>query len=120
MSYFRIPLDFITAMIASIAVGLGVDNSIHYLIRFARTRHTLPLAERIRGALINSGIPIFFTSFTLIAGFCVLLFSSFKPILYFGLLISVTMIGCFIGVIFVLPASLHFFKPKTIIERRIE
>jgi hydrophobe/amphiphile efflux-3 (HAE3) family protein len=120
MSYFRIPLDFITAMIASIAVGLGVDNSIHYLIRFARTRHTLPLAERIRGALINSGIPIFFTSFTLIAGFCVLLFSSFKPILYFGLLISVTMIGCFIGVIFVLPASLHFFKPKKIIEGRIE
>ncbi|UCB44766.1 MAG: RND family transporter [Spirochaetota bacterium] len=120
MSYFRIPLDFITAMIASIAVGLGVDNSIHYLIRFARTRHSLPLTERIRGALINSGIPIFFTSFTLIAGFCVLLFSSFKPILYFGLLISVTMIGCFIGVIFVLPASLHFFKPKKIIEGRIE
>jgi hydrophobe/amphiphile efflux-3 (HAE3) family protein len=120
MSYFRIPLDFITAMIASIAVGLGVDNSIHYLIRFTRTRHTLPLPERIREALINSGIPIFFTSFTLIAGFCVLLFSSFKPILYFGLLISVTMIGCFIGVIFVLPASLHFFKPKTIIEGRIE
>jgi hydrophobe/amphiphile efflux-3 (HAE3) family protein len=116
MSYFHIPLDFITAMIASIAVGLGVDNSIHYLIRFTRTRHDLPLTERIRGALINSGIPIFFTSFTLIAGFCVLLFSSFKPILYFGLLISVTMIGCFIGVIFVLPAILYFIKPRKIIE----
>jgi hydrophobe/amphiphile efflux-3 (HAE3) family protein len=120
MSYLHIPLDFITAMIASIAVGLGVDNSIHYLIRFTRTRHDLPLAERIRGALINSGIPIFFTSCTLIAGFCVLLFSSFKPILYFGLLISVTMIGCFVGVIFVLPAFLFFIKPKTIIEGRME
>ena len=120
MSYFKIPLDFITAMIASIAVGLGVDNAIHYMIRFARTRHDLPLTERIKSALVNSGIPIFFTSFTLIAGFCVLLFSSFKPILYFGLLISVTMIGCLIGVIFVLPAMIFWIKPKAIIRGRME
>ena len=90
------------------------------MIRFARTRHDLPLTERIKGALVNSGIPIFFTSFTLIAGFCVLLFSSFKPILYFGLLISVTMIGCLIGVIFVLPAMIYWIKPKRIIRGRME
>lgn len=120
MSYFKIPLDFITAMIASIAVGLGVDNAIHYMIRFTRTSHKLPLTERIESALVNSGIPIFFTSFTLIAGFCVLLFSSFKPILYFGLLISVTMIGCLVGVIFVLPAMIYWIKPKALLEGRIE
>jgi hydrophobe/amphiphile efflux-3 (HAE3) family protein len=120
MSYFKIPLDFITAMIASIAVGLGVDNAIHYMIRFTRTGHELPLGDRVRGALVNSGIPIFFTSFTLIAGFCVLLFSSFKPILYFGLLISVTMIGCLVGVILVLPAMVYWLKPKAIIEGRME
>lgn len=119
MSYFRIPLDFITSMIASIAVGLGVDNSIHYLIRFSKTQHGLHLPERIKIALINSGIPIFFTSFTLISGFSVLLFSNFKPILYFGLLISVTMLGCLIGVIFVLPAFICFIKPRAIIEGRI-
>jgi predicted RND superfamily exporter protein len=116
MSYFNVSLDFITSMIASIAVGLGVDNSIHYLIRFTRTNHTLPLKERLREALGITGTPIFFTSFTLIAGFCVLLFSSFKPILYFGLLISVTMLGCFIGVIFILPAVIYFVKPKAIIR----
>jgi len=120
MSYFNIPLDFITSMIASIAVGLGVDNSIHYLIRFTRTTHTLPLGERIRTALNISGIPIFFTSFTLIAGFSVLLFSNFKPILYFGLLISVTMLGCLIGVIFILPALIYFTKPEAIIKGRVE
>lgn len=120
MSYFRIPLDFITSMIASIAVGLGVDNSIHYLIRFSKTKHSLPLHERIKSALVDSGIPIFFTSFTLIAGFSVLLFSSFKPILYFGLLISLTMLGCLIGVIFVLPAFIYFVKPEAIIKRRIK
>jgi len=116
MSYFRIPLDFITSMIASIAVGLGVDNSIHYLIWFSRTKHSLPLEDRIRTALVNSGIPIFFTSFTLIAGFSMLLTSTFKPILYFGLLISVTMLGCLIGVLFVLPALIWFIKPQAIIE----
>jgi len=116
MSYFHISMDFITAMIASIAVGLGVDNSIHYLIRFSRTKHSLPLGERIKAALVNSGIPIFFTSFTLIAGFTVLLFSSFKPILYFGLLISLTMLGCLIGVIVVLPAIIYFVKPAAIIR----
>jgi predicted RND superfamily exporter protein len=120
MSYLNIPLDFITAMIASIAVGLGVDNAIHYMIRFTRTSHELPLKDRIREALVNSGIPIFFTSFTLIAGFCVLLFSSFKPILYFGLLISVTMIGCLIGVIFVLPSMIYWIKPKAILGERME
>jgi len=118
MSYFNIPLDFITSMISSIAVGLGVDNSIHYLIRFSRTKHSLPLTERIREALVNSGIPIFFTSFTLISGFSVLLLSSFKPILYFGLLIAVTMIGCLIGVLLVLPALIYFVKPSSIIKRK--
>jgi hydrophobe/amphiphile efflux-3 (HAE3) family protein len=116
MSYFHIPLDFITSMIASIAVGLGVDNSIHFLIRFSKTGHALDLKERLKSALVASGIPIFFTSFTLIAGFSVLLFSSFKPILYFGLLISVTMFGCLIGVIFVLPALVYCVKPRAIIE----
>lgn len=118
MSYFNIPLDFITSMISSIAVGLGVDNSIHYLIRFSRTKHSLPLTDRIRAALVNSGIPIFFTSFTLISGFSVLLLSSFKPILYFGLLIAVTMIGCLIGVLLVLPALIYFVKPSSIIKRK--
>ncbi|KKL15575.1 hypothetical protein LCGC14_2504230, partial [marine sediment metagenome] len=116
MSYFRIPLDFITSLIASIAVGLGVDNSIHFLIRFSKTEHAIGLKERLKSALIASGIPIFFTSLTLIAGFSVLLFSSFKPILYFGLLISVTMLGCLIGVIFVLPALVYCVKPRAIIE----
>jgi hydrophobe/amphiphile efflux-3 (HAE3) family protein len=120
MSYFNVSLDFITSMIASIAVGLGVDNSIHYLIRFTRTEHSLPLQERLKEALSITGTPIFFTSFTLIAGFCVLLFSSFKPILYFGLLISVTMLGCFIGVIFILPAFIYFVKPKAIIQGEAE
>jgi len=120
MSYFHISLDFITSMIASIAVGLGVDNSIHYLIQFTKTKHTLPLSERIQIALVNSGIPIFFTSFTLIAGFSVLLFSSFKPILYFGLLISVTMFGCLIGVLFILPAFIQLTKPKAIIKGKIQ
>jgi len=119
MSYLNISMDFITAMIASIAVGLGVDNSIHYLIRFSRTKHSLPLGERIRAALVYSGIPIFFTSMTLIAGFSVLLFSSFKPILYFGLLISLTMLGCLIGVILVLPALIYFVKPSAIIKGKI-
>jgi predicted RND superfamily exporter protein len=119
MSYLNISLDFITSMIASIAVGLGVDNSIHYLIRFSKTKHSLSLDERIKAALINSGIPIFFTSFTLITGFSILLFSSFKPILYFGLLISITMVGCLIGVIFVLPAIIYFIKPSAIIKGRI-
>ena len=120
MSYFNINLDFITSMIASIAVGLGVDNSIHYLIRFTKTKHTIPLDERLRIALVNSGIPIFFTSLTLVAGFFVLLFSSFKPILYFGLLISVTMLGCLIGVIFVLPAMIYLTKPKAIVKGKVQ
>ncbi|RLB75182.1 MAG: hypothetical protein DRH15_14480, partial [Deltaproteobacteria bacterium] len=120
MSYFDINLDFLTSMIASIAVGLGVDNSIHYLIRFTKTKRTLPLDERLRIALVNSGIPIFFTSLTLVAGFSVLLFSSFKPILYFGLLITVTMLGCLIGVIFVLPAIIYLTNPKAIVKGKVQ
>jgi predicted RND superfamily exporter protein len=115
MSYFRISLDFITAMISSIAVGMGVDNSIQYLIIFSRTEHGLPLDERLKLALADSGVPIFFSALTLIAGFTVLLFSSFKPILYFGLLINVTMIGCLIGHLFILPAFICLTKPKAIV-----
>jgi hydrophobe/amphiphile efflux-3 (HAE3) family protein len=116
MSYFRISLDFITAMISSIAVGMGVDNSIQYLITFSRTAHDLSLGDRLKLALVESGVPIFFSALTLIAGFTVLLFSSFKPILYFGLLINVTMIGCLVGHLFILPAFICLTKPKAIVS----
>jgi hydrophobe/amphiphile efflux-3 (HAE3) family protein len=118
MSYFRISLDFITAMISSIAVGMGVDNSIQYLITFSRTEHGLPLDDRLELALADSGVPIFFSALTLIAGFAVLFFSSFMPILYFGLLINVTMIGCLVGHLFILPAFICLTKPKAIVKGR--
>jgi hypothetical protein len=111
MSYFRISLDFITAMISSIAVGMGVDNSIQYLIVLSRTGHGKPLQL----AMAESGVPMFFSALTLIAGFTVLLFSSFKPILYFGLLINITMIGCLIGHLFLLPAFISLTKPRAIV-----
>ena len=118
MSYFNVSMDFVTSMISSIAVGMGVDNAIQYLILFSRTDPSLPLGERVRSALITTGVPIFYSTLTLLAGFCVLLFSSFKPILYFGLLISVTMIGCLIGALVVLPAFIYFTKPKALINGR--
>ncbi len=105
MGLLGIPLSVATSLIASVAIGLAVDDTIHYLVRY-NTEFKLDLDKdrAMRDTLMNVGRPIIFSSLTISLGFSVLIFSHFQPTAIFGFLMMVTMISALIGDIILLPA----------------
>ncbi|HOO72064.1 MAG TPA: efflux RND transporter permease subunit [Spirochaetota bacterium] len=105
MGWFGIRLDSATAIIASITIGIGVDDTIHFLNTFRHYReHDFSLNETIAKILAVSGKAIIYTSLALIMGFSILSMSNFKPIILFGILSSLTMIATTAGALIVLPS----------------
>jgi hypothetical protein len=115
MGHLGIKLDVGTAMVASIAIGIGVDYTIHFLHSYH--------AERIKEddlhlvtqkTLTTTGKAIIFNAISVAAGFLVLLFSNFYPLIYLGFLIAVTMCTSSIASLTILPLLLNIFKPEFI------
>ncbi|TFG60682.1 MAG: hypothetical protein E4H36_11670, partial [Spirochaetales bacterium] len=103
-----IPMDMTTVMFSIVVIGVGVDNSIHFLIQFNRQKKLHPGDIRIIvfNSLKISGRPILITTASVVAGFLVLCFSSFLPILYFGILVAMALFTAAFGTLIVLPAVL--------------
>ncbi|MCY2964116.1 MAG: hypothetical protein NT069_10810, partial [Planctomycetota bacterium] len=97
-----------TAMIASVAMGLTVDSSIHYL---AGLKRELARGDGFGAALERTqqdvGSALLYANFALVAGFLVLTLSNFIPLVYFGVLSSVAMLGGLLGNLVVLPLLLN-------------
>ncbi|HNZ26267.1 MAG TPA: MMPL family transporter [Spirochaetota bacterium] len=109
MSIFNIPLDAATIMIAAIAIGVGVDNAIHFLLNYRKILKNdgdIATKDAIILTLERTSRPILFTAMALILGFVVFFLSSFKPIIYFGVLIALSMLTCTFGSLFILPSAL--------------
>jgi len=107
MGWFDIALDMATSIIAAITIGIGVDDTIHFLNTFRHNRAKgYDVNETIARTLAVSGKAIVFTSLALILGFSVLMTSHFKPIILFGLLTATTMINTTIGALLVLPSTI--------------
>ncbi len=115
MGHLGIRLDVGTAMVASIAIGIGVDYTIHFLHSY----HSERLKENdlhlvTQRTLTTTGKAIIFNAISVAAGFLVLLFSNFYPLIYLGFLIAVTMFTSSIASLTILPLLLNLFKPKFI------
>lgn len=108
MTVRGIPLDIATLIIFSIGVGLAVDGTIHVLVRFReeRARGEGGLDDALLRAARGTGGAIVIATVALAMGFGVMLLSSFVPVRHFGELIAVTVIGCLVATIVVLPALL--------------
>jgi hypothetical protein len=105
MGWTSVPLNVATSMIASIAVGVGVDYSIHFYTRYQEEREKgASLQESLSVAIHTIGRANYFNATAVTAGFLVLLFSSFPPLRTFGLLTSITMVVSFLGAMLVLPS----------------
>ncbi len=108
MVWREIPLNVSTVIIFSISLGLAVNGTIHVLARFREEMHRRIGRE---AALVNAargtGRAIVISCVTLMAGFGVLLFSSFVPVRSFGELIAVTIGGCLVATLVVLPPLLR-------------
>lgn len=107
MAALGIDLSTGTAMIASVVIGLAVDDTIHYLARFRRERRNgndTPTA--IRATTLETGRILTMTSVVLAVGFWVGALGSFTPTIYFSLFSGITMIVALLCDLLVLPAAL--------------
>ncbi|MDI3548715.1 MAG: uncharacterized protein PWR10_2367 [Halanaerobiales bacterium] len=115
MGYTGIKLDVGTAMVASIAIGIGVDYTIHFLAGYhAERKKSSDLGQVTRNTLTSTGKAIIFNAISVAAGFMVLVFSNFYPLVYLGLLITLTMFTSSLAALTILPLLLNIFKPAFI------
>jgi hypothetical protein len=112
MGWVGIPLDMMTITIASISVGIAVDNTIHYIhrfkIEFVKDRDYTATMYRCHGSI---GYAMYYTSVTIIIGFSILVISNFIPTIYFGMLTSLAMAMALIAALTLLPQLIIFLKP---------
>lgn len=98
-------LSVTTTLIASIAIGLAVDDTIHYLFRYRlEFKRDHDRAAALGKTLMSVGRPMIMTTVTLCAGFSVLVISSFKPTSEFGILMIITLFTALLGDIMILPS----------------
>lgn len=107
MGWSGIPLNLTTSLVASVVLGLAVDNAVQFIVRFRRVQSQ---TDDLRAAIIESmrlsGRPIIYANVALAATFVVFAASSFEPISSFGLLSAVTIFGCLVEDLVLLPARL--------------
>lgn len=112
MGFAGIPINVHTAMIPCIAIGIAVDDTIHYVSRFkrefARDKHYVNSMFR---TLLSTGKPIVFTSIILFCGFITLAVSNFSCNAYFGILTGITMISALLGDLIILPVLINLLHP---------
>lgn len=107
MGWFGIRLDVATAIIASVTIGIGIDDTIHFLNTYRHFKaKEYSIDETISHTLSISGRAIIYTSLALIFGFLILTVSNFKPIILFSFLTAVTMVATTLGALLVLPAAI--------------
>lgn len=114
MGVAGIPLDIMSITIASIALGITVDNTIHYFYRF---REELALdgdyIASMHRAHATIAFGMFYYSLATIVGFLVLITSNFIPTLIFGLLTVVVLLVAIVSDLLFSPLLVVFFKPFT-------
>ena len=112
MGFFGIELRPATAMTFSIALGIAVDDTIHFLSRF-RSEYLITRSHEksTTTTILTTGRAIIGTSITLGMGFLVLIFSNFKPNFEFGILATIILIVALLSSLILLPALINLIKP---------
>ncbi len=104
MGVMGIEVDIVTAMLGSIALGIGIDYSCHLTARFQEERNGWTGEERLQRTLSGVGPAILTNALAVGLGFAVLVFSSLVIIQKFGLLIAGAMLLASAGSLVLLPA----------------
>jgi predicted RND superfamily exporter protein len=114
MGLCGIRLDVATVVIAAVALGMVVDDTVHFLFRFKREMQSNggDHAAAVEMAMRTTGVALVGTSVTLCTGFVVFVGAGIKSIVFFGLLTGVTMLAALAGDLLLLPALLVLLRPK--------
>ena len=107
MGLLDIPFNTGTCLLATIALGIAVDDTIHFMVRYNRAlREKQNQEEALKRALVSEGHPILITTVALALGFVVMSASPFNPTMYFGILAALIMVYALIADLFVNPLLL--------------
>ena len=116
MGLLGIPLSTTTALLSSIAIGIGIDYAIHFLQNYRmHLQNGLGHMEAVYASMTGTGRAILFNAVVVISGFLVLLFSVFPPNRTLGALVSMNMFTSLLGtlsVMMVLGVAFRLFQNK--------
>lgn len=114
MGFLGIPIKPSTILIFSIALGISVDNSIHFLAKFRQELrfHDYNIREATLSALAESSISMMYTYVVLFFGFSIFTFSSFGGTQALGYLIAFTLSVAILSNLFLLPSILISFHNR--------
>jgi predicted RND superfamily exporter protein len=111
MGWLGIRINMGAAMIAAVSVGLSVDGSIHYVMSYQRLRRLgLSLDEALQTVQGSVGRAAVLATLALAVGFSTLMVSEFIPTVYFGTLVTLTMIGGLLGNLVALPLLIRLVE----------
>ena len=112
MGWLNIPLDIMTITIAAIAIGIAVDDTIHFIHRFEEEfKLDKDYVNAMRRSHNGIGHAMYYTTIIIVIGFSILMLSNLVPTIYFGLLTGVIMINVLAADLLLLPKLLLMLKP---------
>ena len=108
MGFFGIPIKPSTILIFSIAFGISVDDTIHFLAKYRQElkHHKWNIKEAVYLALQETGVSMIYTSIILFFGFGVFTVSSFGGTIALGILVSITLLFAMMSDLILLPSLL--------------
>lgn len=114
MGWFSIPLDMFTMLVASIAIGLAVDDTIHFVYNFKKYYEEEENVERaVAQTLHTAGRAMLTTSIVLSIGFFLFMLASMHNIFYFGMLVGLAIIIALLADFILAPALMALALPTT-------
>jgi predicted RND superfamily exporter protein len=112
MGWTDLPLDYVRLMIASVAIGIAVDDTIHHMTRFSlEFRRSGRYEQALRNSMADVGRALIITSVVLIAGFLVFTASRLDSMALFGTLLASTIGVALLADFLLMPALILTFKP---------
>ena len=108
MGYFSIPIKPSTILVFSIAFGISVDDTIHFLAKYRQelVASNWNIRQSVFNALKETGVSMIYTSVVLFFGFFVFVASDFGGTVALGLLVSITLFFAMLSNLLLLPALL--------------
>ncbi|WP_292946772.1 efflux RND transporter permease subunit [Olleya sp. UBA1516] len=108
MGYLGVPIKPSTILVFSIAFGISVDDTIHFLAKYRQElqANNWKIKKSVYAALRETGVSMFYTSIVLFFGFSVFIISSFGGTVALGALVSVTLLFAMLSNLLLLPSLL--------------
>ena len=117
MGLLNIPLDINSLMIGSIAIGIVVDDTVHFIYNFQKYyERTANPYEAVRETLLGTGRALLITSLVLCTGFFILMFASLNHLVNFGFFTGITILIALAADFFLLPAIMVLMSSSDAIQ----